>query len=123
MEVKNEMPKVSDLDDYLHAEAVKEGDVIKIDGKARLISAEESNFSKPYFEIPILTPDGEHKTWTPNKTTLKALAKVYGDDTDLWQGKLVKLSKARMNIRGEMKDVLFGEAFAEPKAEQQVNLQ
>jgi hypothetical protein len=116
------MPRVSDLDEYLHAEVVEDGDVIRIVEKARYVSTEESNFGKPFFEIPVLTAAGEHKTWTPNKTTLKALAKVYGDDTDQWEGKQVKLKKERQNVRGETKDVLYGEAVTAPKEEQQVNL-
>jgi hypothetical protein len=52
------MPRVSDLDEYLHAEMVENGDIIKIVGKARYINIEESNFGKPYFEIPVVIATG-----------------------------------------------------------------
>jgi hypothetical protein len=120
---KNKMPRVSDLDEYLHAEVVRDGDVITITGKARYVNVEESLFGKPYLEIPIETPGGETKTWTPNKTTLKNLAKQYGDETDLWIGKKIKLTIARQNVRGEMRDVLYGEPFTEQPEQKQVKIQ
>jgi len=40
------MPRVSDLDEYLHAEAIQEGDVITIVGKARFVDAETSVFER-----------------------------------------------------------------------------
>ena len=107
------MVRISDLDEYLHADAVKDGDIIEITGKARGISQEESAFGRPYIEVPVKLPDGKNKVWTPNKTSLKALAKVFGDDADLWVGLKVKLAVTRQNVRGEMKDVLYGEPFQE----------
>ena len=107
------MVKISDLDEYLHADATGDGDIIEITGKARSISEEESVFGRSYIEVPVKLSDGKSKVWTPNKTSLKALAKVFGDDADLWVGKKVKLAVARQNVRGEMKDVLYGEPFQE----------
>ncbi len=103
------MPRVSDLDEFLHADSVQDGEVVTIIAKPTLISEEESVFGKAYFEIPITTANGEAKTWTPNKTTLKKLSAKFGDETDAWIGKKVKISKAKMNVRGEMKQVIFGE--------------
>jgi hypothetical protein len=86
------MVKVSDLDEYLHAEAVESGAIIEIVGKPRYISVDESAFGRAYLEIDVKLPSGQMKTWTPNKTTLKKLAEVFGDDADQWTGKLVKLT-------------------------------
>ena len=41
------MVKVSDLDEYLHSDAIDNGDVIEITGKARYISADEAAFGRP----------------------------------------------------------------------------
>ncbi len=113
MEVIGNMVKISDLDEYLHADAVENGDVIEITGKARQISQEESAFERTYLEIPVKLSNGRNKVWTPNKTSLKALAKTLGDDADFWVGKKVKLTVARQNVRGKMMNVLYGEPFAE----------
>jgi hypothetical protein len=103
------MPKVSDLDDYLHAEAVQDGEVVTIINTPTLVSENESAFGRPYFELTVQLESGEVKTYTPNKTTLKKLAAKYGDETNGWVNKQIKLSKSKMNVRGEVKSVLFGE--------------
>lgn len=103
------MVKVSDLDEYLHAEAVENGSVIEIIGKPRYVSAEESTFGKAYLEVDVKLPSGETKTWTPNRTTLKELAKTWGDDTDVWTARRVKLNITQQNVRGEMRAIIYGE--------------
>lgn len=102
------MVKASELDEFLHAEHVEDGDIIEITGKARRVSAEESVFERTYVEVPVKLPNGQSKTWMPNKTTIRALAKEYGDDMDKWIGKKVALEIMRQNVRGEMKEVLYG---------------
>ena len=103
------MPRVSQLDEYLHAEAVRDGEIVIIISKPSFINEEQSAFGRAYFEFSVKTEAGEIKTYTPNKTTLKKLATTFGDETDNWTGKKIKLSKSRMNVRGENKEVLFGE--------------
>lgn len=106
--------KISDLDEYLHADAIKEGDAIEIAGKARYVSSEEAAFGRPYLEMPVKLMNGKSRIWTPNKTTLKRLAKAYGDDTDSWVGKRVKLTITKQNVRGEMRNVIYGQPQIEP---------
>ena len=91
---------------------------MEITGKGRRISAEESAFERTYVEIPVRLPNGQDKTWTPNKTSIRALAKVFGDDLDSWVGKKVKVNISRQNVRGEMKDVLYGEPYVEAVIQQ-----
>jgi hypothetical protein len=112
------MVRISDLDEYLHAEAVQDGDIIEIVGKAHYVGADESTFGKAYLEIIVKLPSGKEKTWTPNRTTLKKLASTFGDDADLWSGKHVKLSIQEQNVRGEMRGVIYGEPVKDlPKQE------
>ncbi len=110
------MVKISDLDEYLHADAVETGEVIEITGKARYISAEESTFGHAYLELPVRLSNGKSKIWTPNKTTLKRMAKAFGDDADTWIGQKVKLEIVKQNVRGEMRDIIYGEVV--PKTTQ-----
>lgn len=116
--------KISDLDEYLHADAVETGEVIEITRKARYISSEESTFGRAYLEIPVRLANGKSKIWTPNKTTLKRMAKVFGDDADTWIGQKVRLEIVKQNVRGEMRDVIYGKPVTEPDQKQlQPNLQ
>jgi len=115
------MVKISEMDEFLHADAVEDGEIVEITGKARRISAEESAFDRAYLELPVKLASGQPKIWTPNKTSLKLLAKAFGDDADFWVGKKVKLMISHQNVRGEMKDVIYGEPTTR-KTEQQRNL-
>ncbi len=92
----------------MHAGAIHDGEIWTIIAKPVYVSEEESAFDRAYFELPVQNQAGEVKTYTPNKTTLKKIAAKFGDETDGWTGKKIKLSKATMNVRGEMKEVLFG---------------
>jgi hypothetical protein len=116
------MVKISEMDEFLHADAVEDGEIVEITGKARRVSAEESAFDRAYLELPIKLSGGQSKIWTPNKTTLKLIAKAFGDDADFWVGKKVKLMISHQNVRGEMKDVIYGEP-ATQKIKQQQNLE
>lgn len=120
------MPKVSSLDKYLHAEDIEEGDIITVVGRAKKIDAETSKFGRPYFEFPVKLPNGLVKSYTPNPTTLRNVAKQFGDEIDEWLGEQIKLSISTMNVRGEMRRVIFGEPYLEPanqhKPTEQVNL-
>ena len=113
------MVKVSDMDEYLHGENVRDGDVIQIMGKPRYVGSEESTLGKAYLEIVVKLSNGNVKTYTPNKTTLKACAPVFGDDTDQWIGKKIVLHPQRQNVRGQQKMVIYGEPFVEKTVTQE----
>jgi len=102
------MVRVSDLDEYLHGDGVADGDVLEIVGKPIYIGVEDSMFGRAHLEIAVKLPSGKQKIWTPNKTTLKNLAKVYGDETSEWTGRKVHVELAKQNVRGEMKLVIYG---------------
>jgi hypothetical protein len=110
---------MSDFDEYLHADAIEKGDIIEISGKAHYVSAEEATFGRPYLELPVKTPAGKTKIYTPNKTTLKKLAKAWGDETDSWLGKKVQLDIVQQNVRGEMRDVIYGTPLQVAKEQSQ----
>jgi len=108
------MVRISDFDEYLHADAVNDGDVLEITGRARYVSSEEATFGRAYLEMKVKLPNGKAKIWSPNKTTLKKMARTFGDDTDAWIEKKVKIQIVRQNVRGEMRDVLYAEPVTEP---------
>ena len=113
------MVKASELDEFLHAEHVEDGDIIEIIGKARRVSAEESVFERTYVEIAVKLPNGQIKTWTPNKTTIRELAKVYGDDMDKWINKKVMLEITKQRVRNEMKNVIYGKPYVSVEVKQE----
>lgn len=118
------MVRVSDLDEFLHGDTVENGAIVEIVGKAIFVSAEDSTFDRPYLQILVKLPNGKQKIWTPNKTSLRNLAKVFGDDTDLWAGKRAKITVAKQNVRGEMRDVIYAEPYLEATRKQAtINLQ
>lgn len=110
--------KISDLDEYLHSDAIENGDVIEIVGDGHYVSSEDSTFGRAYLEIKVMLSNGKTKVWTPNKTTLRKLAEAFGDETSEWLGKQVKLSKIKQNVRGKMVDVIYGEAHVQSSKEQ-----
>ena len=112
------MVRVSDLDEYLHGENVSDGDVVEILGKPRYVDSEESTLGKAYLEVVVKLPNGKTKTFVPNKTTLKACAPDFGDDTDLWIGKKIVLHPQKQNVRGQQKTVIYGEPYVETQVEQ-----
>jgi len=103
------MAKLRLESEWLKADDVKEGDLITITGEHIERSAEETPFGRPTIEIPVRLPDGREKRWTMNKTTLKRLMGAWGNDTATWINKKVRIRKAKQNIRGVLKDVLYGE--------------
>jgi hypothetical protein len=57
--------KVSEMDEFLHGEDVKDGDVIQVAGRPRYVSSDESTLGKAYVEMIVTLPDGRSKTYTP----------------------------------------------------------
>ena len=53
--------------------------------------------------------NGEERTWMPNYTTMKSLISKYGQNTDDWDGKKVKLKARDQIIAGSDKVVIYGE--------------
>ena len=62
-------------------------------------------------EFEIEMPDKTIKNWTPNKTSLSALASAFGKDTAKWVSREVTLKVAKVQVQGKMKDAIFGEPF------------
>jgi hypothetical protein len=50
---------------------------------------------------------GEMWAWFPNKTSVKSLAEMYGDESSKWLGKKVVFSTAKVHTKEGIKDGLF----------------
>ena len=62
--------------------------------------------------LPTKLSNGKVRDWIPNKTSIKYMVNLWGDNTDLWIGKQAKFKLTNQNVRGEMKDVIFVESLA-----------
>jgi hypothetical protein len=108
------MPRISDHEDFLNATMVSEGDVLQMLDEGEFREPDETGFNRTVFNITVQLPDGRCKSWTMNKTTQRRLAAEYGDQTEKWVGKYVQVEIAKQNVRGEMRDVLYGHPAKAP---------
>jgi len=108
------MPKMSEHEEFLSAEMVKNGDSLEIVNEGRFLTAEETGFGRAAFQIEVRLPNGAVKIWTMNKTTRKRLAAAYGDDSVNWIGKKVRTELLKQNVRGEVKTVIYGHPVEKP---------
>jgi len=110
------MVKMSEHEEFLTAGMVKTGDVLKILEEGRFLAADEleeiygaSSFGRrTAFFIDVELPSGTSKTWVMNKTTRRRLAAAYGDDSVNWIGRNVRVEVVKQNVRGQLRDVIYG---------------
>jgi hypothetical protein len=107
-EKKRKMPKISDHEEFLNASMVKDKEVVVMLDTGAFREPEETGFQRTVFQVRVRLPDGRTKTWTMNKTTRSRLALAYGDDTASWVNRLVQVQVLQQNVRGEVKQVLYG---------------
>jgi len=104
----DEMPKMSDHEEFMDATMVATGDLVVLLDEGEFREPEETGLARTVFQIRVSLPDGRKKTWTMNKTSRKNLAKVYGDDSAGWVNRQVRIKILQQNVRGEVKDVIYG---------------
>jgi len=101
---------------YLRPADIQDGDVVEIVSEGRIRSAEESKWGKPSLLLDVQLPSGARKTWSLNVTTLRRLTEAWGKDRRSWVGRRVRLEKVRQNVRGELRDVIYGRPLEEISA-------
>ena len=99
---------MTDHEDYLSTSMVNEGDIIVLLDAGEFTENEKDGRKWEGFEISVRLPDGRFKKWAMNKTTRKRLSKAYGDDSENWVNKRVKIRITQQMIRGEIRDILWG---------------
>lgn len=102
------MPKISDHQEFLSSSMIEDEDLVVILNAGEFKDPSVTGLSRTVFHIDVQLPDGRSKIWSVNKTSQKNLAKFYGDDTTGWVKKQAKIRVVQQNVRGEMKDVLYG---------------
>lgn len=102
------------LDSFLRAEnldgATKKAPLGAKIKNVRMILASDLAFQSDNdrIELTVELPDGLEYQWLPNKTSLKAIMGAYGDESDNWIEKEIKLYSLSQNVKGEMKEVVYG---------------
>ena len=102
------MPEL-DIDQWLKPADVKPKAELEFTdaGESGLIHNAEGEPSTKTFEIGVKFIDGSKRKWTMNKTSQRAVATLYGTNTDNWVGKIVEAFVVPQNVRGTMKDVIY----------------
>jgi len=95
------------VENYLRPSLVSTGTVVKILDEGQIRSAEDTPFGRETFEIHV-EMNGVKYLWTMNKTTQRKLAEAWGTDTKNWIGKKVILSIKEQNVRGILRNVIYG---------------
>lgn len=101
---------------YLKAHHVQPDDVVEIVEEPYVRSAEESKFGKQRgYAVVKLLRTGELYTWGFNTTTWDRLLNAFGEDSELWKGRKVKIKLETQLVRGEHKSVIYGVPYREPQ--------
>jgi len=116
--------EISESKLFLRASDVEDGEVVTLLDEGTIREADfGTGRVKQVFEI-LVEHKGEKKLWTVNKTTLKNLVQAFGNETSKWVGKKVKLTKVKVNVRGQLKDAIVGQPIknkSERKSERKQN--
>ena len=104
------MPSVGDLSDRVVPNVdVRDGDLVKIVSAGTIQEFKQDGGGvRKCLQIDIECPaEGNIKKITLNPTSSRALGSAYGDASEEWVGKEALVQIAKMNVRGQMKDVIY----------------
>ena len=108
------MPRMSEHEDYLKPYMVDNGDIIQLLDEGAFIKPDFPGFITAVFQIKSRLPNGQVKLWSMNKTTRNRCAAEWADDSENWVGKKLQLEIVRQNVRGTIREVIFGTPVDEP---------
>jgi len=89
---------------FLTPDKVNEGDFIVIESEGELVDTPGG--AKRYRFL--VSKNGEKYLWTMNNTTVNRLVDAFGDETQNWIGKKVKIQKVLVLVRNQEKLSLVG---------------
>lgn len=106
------------LDNFLKpallGDATKEKPVIAVVKKVQLKTPADLRFETDEDKHELtLELNGEIKTWLANKTSLRAIMEVFGDETDKWIGKKISLWTIHQNVKGKLTRATYADAVIE----------
>ena len=116
------MGKIPRQGDYLTSADVKDGDILEILEGPELRSKEDTGFDRDVYGVTVLLPNKTNKMWTLNKTTYNDCWDEWGDESENWIGKKLKIATENRKIRGEKKTIIYGEPTQENSQPQQDKL-
>lgn len=95
------------VENYLNEKSAKKGDIVEIKTEGEIGEVAQKDGSKRRaLNIDVLL-NGRELIWTPGKTAMRAVQKVWGMDTKDWIGHKAQVDFVKMNSYGELKDVLI----------------
>jgi hypothetical protein len=99
------MPKISDMQPskYLKATDAEDGDLILT---MSTVKEETLGMGRDADKKWVLYFEEHPKGLVLNKTNMNTIAKLYGDDTDDWEGKKVTLFATEVQFKDEMVEAL-----------------
>lgn len=84
------MPSVTKLSKFLKADSVRDGDIITFVDAGQIVNKEfkKQTGASEFKDMLEITVDykGDHKTYSPNATSIGLLSKPWGDSTEKWVG-------------------------------------
>ena len=103
------------LDSFLRAEdlngATSKSPVEAMIESVKLIPVAELGFVSEVdkHELTVVLEDGVFQ-WLANKTSLRVFVSAFGDESDNWVGKTIKLYSVEQNVSGKIKQVVYATA-------------
>ena len=109
---QEERMNVNDLNQYLVASDVQDGDKLVFITPGKFIEkdysqARDGSDMVTVLEIEVELPNGKKKLTTPNNTSRRNIVDVFGPETDEWMGKAVQVEIVKQNVRGSLRDVIY----------------
>ncbi len=107
------------VDSFLKAEnlegATSKSPIAGVILSVKFIEAKELAFKSEEgrFELRVLVGDDEYD-WMANKTSLKSIIAAFGDESDNWLKKEIKLYAVEQNVSGDIKQVVYAAADVDP---------
>ena len=100
---------------YLKAEDIAPEAIIRFKDGGRNDSIQREGDGDPVktFEIQVITPKNEQKTWTMNARSQGRVAEVYGMDPAAWVNKHVPVYTVKQDVFGTLKDVMYAKKKVE----------
>ena len=83
------------------------GEIVEFDSRLKK-NADGTPQKEKKIQICVDMGEGEERFWTPNATTMRAMIAKYGQATEEWNGKKIKLEATKQNVSGQMKLVVYG---------------
>ncbi len=109
---QEERMNVNDLNQYLVASDVQDGDKLVFITPGKFTEkdysqARDGSDMVTVLEIEVELPNGKKKLTTPNNTSRRNIVDVFGPETDEWMGKAVQVEIVKQNVRGSLRDVIY----------------